>query len=137
MAEYEINFVEHRNMAGGFWVSVFSVVTLEDDGSGHKVPDQFWITVDNEYLQVWHTPINPFDYELARPEECVVPTEAFELQYCYWSYVVEMQPNINYMDYDDPIIFLDEDLEELDSRNTLFLACWYRWKFEANKHGYC
>ncbi len=137
MGKYDIEFVEHRYMAGGFWVSVFSVVTMEDDGSGQEVPNQFWVSVDSEYLLVWGTPINPFDYELARPEEAVVPIQSFELQYCYVDYITEMNPEFNYVDYDDPIVFLDEDLDGIDSFNTLYLACWYRWKFEMNKHGLC
>lgn len=137
MSKYELEFVEHRNMAGGFWVSVFSVMTLEDDGSGQDVPNQLWVSIDSEYLQVWDTPINPFDYMLARPEEAVVPVDSYELKHCYVDYVTEMMPEFSYLDYDDPLVFLDEDLEGIDSRNTLFLACWYRWKFEMNKHGYC
>lgn len=137
MSKYDIKFVEHRNMAGGFWVSVFSVVTLEDDGSGQEVPNQFWVSVDSEYLQVWDTPINPFDYFLVRPEKPCAPLDMFELQYCYVDYIAEMNPEFNYVSYDDPIVFLDDDLEGLHRCNTLYLACWYRHKFEMNKHGYC
>ncbi len=137
MSKYGIEFVEHRNMAGGFYVSVFHVLTLEDDGSGQLVANHFWISVDSEWLQVWDTDINPFDCRLHNSDEVIVPVDAFELQYCYVDYVTEMMPQFSYMSYEDPLVFLDEDLEEVDSRNNLFLACWYRWKFEMNKCGFC
>lgn len=137
MCKYSINFVEHRNNAGGCWVSVFQVTTLQDDGSGHEVPNVFYIAVDNDYLNIYDTPINPFDIELVNPDEIVVPVDSFELRFCRVEFVMEQKPDFAYLDYDDPLVFLDEDLEEIDSRNTLFLACWYRWKYEANKHGYC
>ena len=137
MSKYEINFIEHRYMAGGCWASVFQVLTLKDDGSGHDVPNVFYIAVDNEYLNIYDTPINPFDIELINHGEAVIPVDSFELRHCYVDYVIENVPSFAYLDYDDPVVFLDEDLEGIDSRNILFLACWYRWKFEMNKRGYC
>jgi len=137
MSKYNISFVEHRYMAGGCWASVFQVLELEDDGSGHEVPNQFYIAVDSDYLNIYDTPINPFDIELINHGEAVIPVDSFELRFCYVDYIIDMKPEFNYVGYDDPIVFLDEDLEKIDRRNNLFLACWYRYKYEMNKRGYC
>ena len=146
MAAYEIKSHKQYYAGAGNWLTICEVETIEPDNyqelsEDEWVVNQFYVVLGCDHLVVYDMPTDPFDCEDSEEHDRYVAIDYY-LPECELDWLLCCYPELNYKDWTDPVVFVDIDQEtfkpfRLNEYNDLYVACWYQYKADLNRKGFC